>query len=144
MPDILHEVIIDAPPDKVYQALTEQSGLTSWWTVDAVAKPELGSVSEFGFFNRQVLMQMEVAKLDRGRNVQWKPLSGVPDWPGTRVTWDLTPTDQGTKLLFGHRDFASADGSLPTTSYNWAWYLISLKKYIETGTGNPHTNAPGT
>ena len=66
-------------------------------------------------------------------------MSGVPDWPGTRVTWDLTPVEGGTKLLFGHRDFASCEGSLPMTGFNWAWYIISLKKYAETGTGSPHT-----
>ena len=68
-----------------------------------------------------------------------KRWQGAPDWTGTRVTWDLNPVDGGTKLLFGHRGFASADGSLPDTSYNWACYLTSLKAYLETGKGSPHS-----
>ena len=30
------------------------------------------------------------------------------------------------------------------TGFNWAWYIISLKKYLETGSGSPHTGAPNT
>jgi uncharacterized protein YndB with AHSA1/START domain len=143
MPDILLEATINASPDKVYQALTDQEAIRSWWTQQANAVPKVGSVSEFRFYNGQVVMQMEVAKLEANK-VVWKPLSGVPDWPGTSVTWDFTPVEQGTKLLFGHRDFASSEGSLPMTGFNWAWYIISLKKYLETGSGSPHTGAANT
>ena len=144
MPDILFEAMINAPPDKLYKALTEQEGIRSWWTQQATAAPKVGSTSEFGFYGGQVLMHIEVAQLDPNRKVVWKPIDGVPDWPGTRVTWDLIPTNGGTKLLFGHRDFASSEGSLPQTGFNWAWYIISLKRYAETGTGSPHTGDPNT
>ncbi|MEP7291308.1 MAG: SRPBCC domain-containing protein [Chloroflexota bacterium] len=139
MPDILFEVPINAPADQLYQALTEQSGLRSWWTQAANAQPTVGTVSEFSFYNGGVNLHLEVEQLEPNQRVVWKPVSGVPDWPGTRVTWDLIPTDTGTKLLFGHRNFASAEGSLPYSGYNWAWYIISLKKYVETGVGSPHT-----
>ena len=32
MTDILHRVVIETSPEKLYQALTEQSGLSAWWT----------------------------------------------------------------------------------------------------------------
>jgi uncharacterized protein YndB with AHSA1/START domain len=31
MADIWHEITIAATPDKVYKAITEEEGLTSWW-----------------------------------------------------------------------------------------------------------------
>ncbi len=144
MPDILLEATIFAPPETLYTALTEQEGLRSWWTQQATAAPKVGSTSEFRFYNGQVVMQLEVEQLEPSRRVAWKPISGVPDWAGTEVTWDLTPVDGGTKLLFGHRDFASYEGSLPMTGFNWAWYIISLKKYAETGVGSPHTGEMNT
>jgi uncharacterized protein YndB with AHSA1/START domain len=144
MPDILFEAPINAPPETIYRALTEQEGIRSWWTLQANAKPEVGTVSEFRFYNGQIVLQLEVEHLQPNSQVVWKAVSGVPDWPGTKVTWDLIPTERGTKLLFGHRDFASSEGSLPYTGYNWAWYIISLKKYVETGTGSPHTGDPNT
>jgi len=32
---------------------------------------------------------------------------------------------------------ASAEESLAGASYTWAWYLTSLKDYLETGIGRP-------
>lgn len=144
MPDILFEVPINAPADKLYQALTDQQGLRSWWTQAANAQPKVGTVSEFSFYNGGVNLHLEVDQLEANQRVVWKAVSGVPDWPGTSITWDLVPTETGTKLLFGHLNFASVEGSLPYTGYNWAWYIISLKKYVETGVGSPHTGDANT
>ncbi|MEO8397650.1 MAG: SRPBCC domain-containing protein, partial [Chloroflexota bacterium] len=75
MPDILLEATINTAPDKVYAALTDQEAIRSWWTQQATAVPKVGTVSEFGFYGGQVLMKMEVAKLEANK-VVWKPLSG--------------------------------------------------------------------
>ena len=144
MPDIMMEVPINAAPEKLYRALTEQEGIRSWWTQQADYVPMIGSVSEFRFYNGGVVLRLELAETEANRKVVWKAVSGVPDWPGTSVIWDFVPVENGTKLLFSHRDFPSSDGSLPYTTYNWAWYIISLKKYAETGTGSPHTGDPNT
>jgi len=34
MPDILHQLTIKVPPEPVWEALTRQKGLASWWTRD--------------------------------------------------------------------------------------------------------------
>lgn len=137
MPDILHQLSINGSPDAVYAALTENEGLASWWTTKTRnAMPEIGNVSEFEFPDGTVF-KMEVTALEPGGKVHWKPLQGAPDWPGTRVTWDMNAIDGGTNLLFGHRDYASYDGSYAMVNYNWGWFLTSLKQYIETGTGTP-------
>ena len=139
MPDILHEVTIAALPDTVYKAITEQEGLTSWWAAQAVVQSKVGSVAEFSFLGGRFVVKMEITKLEPGRTVYWTVKDGVPDWLDTRVTYDLIPVGSGTKVRFGHRDFASAEGSLASASYNWAWFLTSLKDYIETGKGRPDT-----
>ena len=140
MPDILHEVTIKAAPDKIYQALTEQKGLASWWTVHTKAKPQVGNVNEFTFNNGAYVFKMEIDKLEPSKKVHWKALQGAPDWPGTRVTFDISDGEDGTKLLFGHRDYASTEGSFASVSYNWAWFLTSLKSYLEDGKGTPYAD----
>jgi uncharacterized protein YndB with AHSA1/START domain len=30
--DSLHEIVIDAPPSRVFEAWTTRQGLQSWWT----------------------------------------------------------------------------------------------------------------
>jgi uncharacterized protein YndB with AHSA1/START domain len=124
-------------PAKVYNAITEGEGIAGWWTPQAKAQPKVGSVAEMSFGGGRFVIHMEITKLEPGRTVRWTVQDGLPDWSGTHVTWDLTPMDNRTKVRFGHRDFTSAEGSLAGASYNWAWYLTSLKDYLETGTGRP-------
>jgi uncharacterized protein YndB with AHSA1/START domain len=49
MPNIHHEVLIGAPAENVYKAITSQEGLSAWWTPGTSAKAEIGSVSRFPF-----------------------------------------------------------------------------------------------
>src|SRR5215467_11126896 len=137
MPDILLELRIAATPDQVYQAITEQEGLCSWWTPEAIARPEVGSLAEFTFRGGpggKVVAKMEVTALGPGRKVYWTVKEdSIPDWVGTRITFDLTPVDHGTSVRFGHRDYPSTEGSFASVAYTWAWYLTSLKDYLETG-----------
>lgn len=141
MVDILHEVTVDASPAKVYQALTEQSGLQSWWTEHAKAKAQTGTVSEFSFYGGMAVFKLSVGELESGKKVYWGVEQGPPGWENTRITWDLSGDNGKTKILLGHRDWASTGGLYPSSNYNWAWYLTSLKSYVETGTGTPHTDA---
>jgi uncharacterized protein YndB with AHSA1/START domain len=138
MPDILLETMIKASPEKIYKALTEQSGLASWWTTDTLAQPKVGTVSEFKFYGGKGHFKIRVNELEPGKKVYWAPLQGPPDWTGTRITWDLTPVEGGTKVVFGHRDYESVEGSFPSVGYQWAGYFISLKAYLESGKGTPH------
>ena len=137
MPDILHEVAIFATPDKVFKALTEKRGIEGWWTPYAVAEPKVGSLVEAHFANDRFIVKMQVVALEPERKVEWNFQQGDPEWDGTNITWDITPTTKGSRLLFGHRGFASANGSMPATNYNWGFYITSLINYLEKGTGNP-------
>ena len=139
MPDILHQITIQAPPEEVYAAITEEDGLSSWWTSDVDAEPEEGTQAKFRFEGGMVAMLMRIDRLQPGRAVEWSvDEPSPPEWEGTRVTWQLTPTDEGTELLFGHRGWESTDGAYPSINYNWSYYLTSLKQYLETGEGFPH------
>jgi uncharacterized protein YndB with AHSA1/START domain len=139
MVDILHEVDIHAPSASVYAAITQQNGLAGWWTALTRAQPKVGTLAEFGFDNWNFVIKMEISQLDAGKRVEWKPLSGAPDWGGTVITWDLTPIDKGTKVVFGHRNYASTGGSYASVNFEWGKYLYSLKSYLETGKGIPNT-----
>jgi uncharacterized protein YndB with AHSA1/START domain len=137
MADILHELTIAASPEQVYKAVTEQDGLASWWTQRSTAQPKVGTTAEFGFMGGQFTMKMKVTKLEPFKEVDWDVLQSGPDWAGTHITWDLTPVDSSTKVLFGHRDWTITDGSYASVNYNWGHLLTSLKSYLETGKGTP-------
>jgi uncharacterized protein YndB with AHSA1/START domain len=124
----------------VYRAITDQAGLAGWWTPDIMARPEVSSMAELCFTGGpagRFVVKMEVAALEPGRRVRWIVRQGAPEWAGTQVSWDLAPVDGGPRLRFTHHDYPSTEGSFASVSYSWAWYLASLKDYVETGTGRP-------
>jgi uncharacterized protein YndB with AHSA1/START domain len=141
MADILHQIPIQASPQEVYEALTREQKLKSWWTDDVSTDAMEGGIAEFRFEAGRVVFRMRVDRLSPGQEVAWSLMDPAPpEWGGTRVTWELTPADGGTSLLFGHRNWASTDGSFAAINYNWAYYLTSLKAYLEQGKGTPHLN----
>jgi uncharacterized protein YndB with AHSA1/START domain len=141
MYDTLLEVTIAATPDKVFKAITEQQGVEGWWASQVVTEPKVGSTLQATFHSgsdHEFVIKMEVVNLEPAGKIEWIPRQGAPEWSGTHITWDLAPVEQGTKVLFGQRGFATdaADGNLPGRD-GWAFYLTSLKDYLETGKGNP-------
>jgi uncharacterized protein YndB with AHSA1/START domain len=138
MSAIVEERTIAAAPESVFNALTHQDEIAHWWTNDLSAKPEVGSLTEFRFNQWGAgVLQFEVAELDAGEKVRWISRQGPLQWAGTSVTWQLTPVQNGTNLVFTHDGFAQVDEVYEQTRGNWEYFLDSLKSYLETGKGTP-------
>ena len=139
MSAIIEECIIEATPERVFNALTQQDEIAHWWTNDLSAKPEVGSLAEFCFTQWGAgIIQFEIAELDQGKKVRWLTRQGRPQWTGTSVTWQLTPIHNETRLLFTHDGFAQSDEVYKQGVHeNWQYYLNSLKSYLEMGKGTP-------
>jgi uncharacterized protein YndB with AHSA1/START domain len=137
MAAIVKELTIAAAPERVFNALTKPDEIAHWWTNDLSAKPEVGSLAEFRFSQGTFVIQFEVAELDEGSKVHWISRQGPPHWKGTSVTWQLTPVQNGTQVVFNHDGFAQVDERYELTRGNWEYFLASLKSYLETGKGTP-------
>ena len=133
---IVKELTIEAAPQRVWGAITQQDEIVQWWAYEARVKPEVGSLGEFRFRQGAFVIQFEVAELDQDEKVRWLSRQSPPQWAGTSVTWQLTPVHNGTKLIFTHDGFAQVD---ERTSGAWVYFLASLKSYLETGKGTPGT-----
>jgi uncharacterized protein YndB with AHSA1/START domain len=139
MAAIVEELTFTAPQERVWNALTQQDEIACWWTNDLSAKPEIGSLAEFRFSEGTFIVQLEVAELDKDKKVSWISRQGpsTGHWVGTSVTWQLTPSHNGTQVVFNHDGFAQADRRYEITRAWWEHFLASLKSYLETGKGNP-------
>lgn len=138
MPEILHQLVITVPPAAVFDAITTQKGLSSWWTTDAKAEAKIGTIAEFAFNNRAMVFEIRVVALDKPHFVRWHCLAGHAEWANTDMVFSMSPHRGGTVLRFAHRGWESSEGILAQCSYDWARYLSSLTSYLETGTGLPH------
>jgi len=139
MAEMLHQIQIKASPEKVYEALTAQNGLRSWWTSDTVAKPEVGSVAEFGFNNRATVFRMRVAELTPNQHVIWECLGDIDEWIGTRLIWELKAADNNfTNLRFTHANWRSTEGWFAMCNSTWGELIHRLKNFAEGKTPGPH------
>src|SRR5271166_6239939 len=138
MPDLLHFVRIQAPPERVYQAVTTADGIRRWWTRDADLDTEVGGVGEFRFpnYGSGYATNVAIEELRPPSHVGWKVVASFrPEWRGTTISFDLREDGGGAILLFAQRGFAQLDERSAQTNTGWAYYLVSLKQFLETGQG---------
>jgi len=141
MADILHRIGIKAPAAQVYKALTTLEGLGRWWTEEVVGDTQAGGEVEFRFRTKtgDLLggMTMVVQELKEDKDVRWRCTEGPKEWVGTEITFQLSEQDGQTIVLFGHRNWREAVEATYHCSMKWATFLLSLREYLETGTGKP-------
>lgn len=135
MADILHRVGITATPEKVYEALATVEGLAAWWTTDTSSDSDGTLKFRFGDVGG---FDMKVLDLQPGKRVLWEVLDGPAEWVGTTVSFDLAQDGEWTIVLFAHAGWREPVEFLSHCSTKWATFLMSLKAFVETGTGAPH------
>ena len=136
MYSIRHLLHIDAPEDRVYEALTTISGLAGWWTVQTTGNADPGGIIDFRFGNRYH-MQMEVLECVKDKKVLWKCIQAEPDWIGTTISFELDRHEGKTQLRFKHDKWPTHGDFFAHCNLSWARYLLSLRSLIETGKGQP-------
>lgn len=157
MPNICHELIIGAPAEKIYSAITSQDGLSSWWTPGAEARAERGSIVRFAF-GPDYFKEMKIEVLKPFSEVIWTCTSGAKEWIGTIISFRLQTVDRGSLLhlhpemkgqadqwrgengavlVFHHDNWKHYTPMFAECNYTWALFLRSLKSLCETGTGRP-------
>lgn len=142
MTDILHRVIIEASPEKVYEALTNANQLSAWWS-KAKADNKVGSVASFFFGpNGEHQIDMEITQLIPNERVCWKCVNGP--WCDTEgFQFVISKDERGSVLQFSHFGWAEPNEFFMHCNSKWGFFLtVSLKKLLEKGQGQPHPNDP--
>jgi len=157
MPDIRQAVLIDAPAEKVFGALTTQEGLSAWWTPDVNAKPQRDSVARFSF-GPTYTKEMKVTELRPPAFLRWHCLAGEAEWLGTDISFQLEgggkeqllrahreisdqlqqgSGEQRTMLVMHHEGWRDYTLMFAECSYTWGQFMRGLKSFCETGSGTP-------
>lgn len=136
MAEINHRVGIKAKPEKIYQALTTDSGLAAWWTTDTSGAGEVGSMIKF-CFNDQAL-EFVVTELITNNLVRWQHAGTEPEaWTETEILFQLQDGGEQTFVRFTHSNWKEPSDFMAHCSTKWAVFLLSLKDVMETGKGKP-------
>ena len=135
MPDILHRISIDAPPQRVHDLIASTDGIASWWSGRPLAgEHAVGSSFSVYFGDAEEPAAVMQVVTDTPGHVEWLVTEGPGSWIGTRVSFALRPrSDGGSTLLFTHAAWQEASEFMSGCSTNWGAYLTSLKAGAEGG-----------
>jgi len=122
-PEIHLVVLVDVPPQKVFDALAAKDGLEAWANRDDAADVDLGAGGLSAWGPRSAT----VAAVEPGRRLSLS-------WPraGT-ATIGLEPKSSGTGLYFRHEGVPQGDQALRNLRGWWSSLLVDLKNYLEAG-----------
>lgn len=130
---------------QVFSALTQHIPL--WWT-----SAYQGSAANVGDqftikFGNNVVKTMEVVSLVEPTKVVWlvkEALIDIPqlqnkaEWAGTTISWLIEDDGDRTWLNLEHIGLTQAFECFDICTAGWLQFTESLKKFIETGQGNPY------
>lgn len=140
MADILHDMNVRAPINRVFDAVATPGGLDEWWTERSSGSPELGAEYVLEF-TPEYVWRAEVTKCDAPREFELTITEALDDWIGTKVGFTLSESADGTTLLcFRHSGWAEASAHFRNSSFCWALYLRVMREFVEKGKRVPYAD----
>jgi len=135
MANITHKIATPASAEAFFKAVSTIDGLKSWWTTDVSGDASEGGVLAFRFGGGGPDFKIETLEDNR---VLWRCVAGPEEWLKTSIEFRFEPEDDGlTGLYFTHGEWKEETPFHFHCSMKWASFLLSLKEYVELGTGRP-------
>ena len=139
MPDVLLDLPIKTPIDRVFQAVSTAHGLDCWWTKRSSGTPAEGEEYEL-WFGPEYDWRAAVSRCVPDAEFELRMVRADADWLNTRVGFRLEPRDGGAWLRFHHTGWPSANEHYRISCNCWAMYLRILRRYLEYGEMVPYEN----
>jgi uncharacterized protein YndB with AHSA1/START domain len=137
MPDIFHSFVINAPLEKVFGGISTPQGLDAWWSKSSTGKPGPGETYTLDFgpgYNWSAV----VSKYMDHKEFELTMTEADADWMGTRVGFLVNVKSGITEVHFHHLGWPENNEHYRISSYCWAMYLRTLKRYLEYGEQVPY------
>ena len=133
-------IVIDAPPEVVFKAITDQEELTNWFPDQAILEAKLGGKVKFSFYKDKEREHREFDFFPEGTIIEFIPNKkmsytwqepNTPDFPSTVVTWELEEiADNKTRVKLLHTGFEP--GKLfKQHDEGWSYLLNRLQSYYK-------------
>lgn len=150
MVTLRHQVWIDAPAGRVYDALATAEGLGGWWAPHTSEETGDGPVLAHSPGPAHGDVRMLVVDRVPGERVEWEIVSTHPArspasaWTGTRIAWELSERpspghwmgmeNEGrpmTVVDFRHSGWDERSEFLGFCNYAWGVTLDMLRQWCE-------------
>lgn len=129
-PEIRLTMEMDAPPEKVFRALTEPEALDRWMANGAEVELREGGRYDLGFtpegYDGPPMRILELVPNER-LMISWPDWRGDTSVPEQSVTWLLEPSGDGTRVTVIHSGFVRAV-DLSDYPFGWGYFLGRLRE----------------
>lgn len=141
-------IIVEAQASEAYRALT--SGYSQWWTQCDGEFSKLGDRITFRFPPQVSYWTFEAKKLVADQYVELecveahhiileKPDASKTEWLGTTLHFKIVTAGNQVKIHLTHEGLSPQLDCFEICEAGWDhFFLNSLKKYLNTGVGEPH------
>ncbi|MDG6955675.1 MAG: SRPBCC domain-containing protein [Nitrososphaerota archaeon] len=131
-----HSFFIRAPPQKVFEALTDPKWLIKWGPDIAKVSRRKGGSYSFGFEGGRWVHSGKILEYVSGASVSYSW-----EWPGvellgTKLRFAVRPKKGGALLDVEHSGFPKIGrwtDLYGVTEWGWTYYAMNLKSVLETG-----------
>ncbi|TDI71018.1 MAG: SRPBCC domain-containing protein [Bacteroidetes bacterium] len=137
MADIYHDFQINATPEKVFEGIASPEGVSAWWSLSTVGKPNEGEVYDLDF-GPGYQWKAKVTYSVRPSEFEWEMIEADDDWRGTRIGFRLEADGEKTSVRFHHKGWPHENDHYRISCYCWAMYLRILKRHVEHGEFVPY------
>jgi uncharacterized protein YndB with AHSA1/START domain len=119
---------LDAPPDAVWEVLTDPAGVESWLGDGSTIDPVPGGDLTATDVETGVLKRGRVERSEPGRRLDytWWPADPADDTPASTVSIELVPSGTGTRLTVTERPLAPL-GTAHASITTWRWRIAAIE-----------------
>ena len=120
--------MINAPPETVFRAISDEKELTQWFPDQARLEPKVGGFLQFKFYedgkeNHRVEGKILEIIPNKKISYSWVNKSD-PNFPNTVVTWTLDIVDGNkTKVTLVHTGFDPKSRWYDLHSKGWSYFI---------------------
>lgn len=134
----VYTVYVRATPERVWEGVTNGELTRRYFhETTFVAELKPGAQLEYRYTDGRTAVTGEILEVDPPRRLSytWRALYDpeMAREPFSRVTWELTPMGETTKVELRHDRFEPGSMTYESISQGWAPLLNSLKSLLETG-----------
>lgn len=137
MATIQHQIEINAPISKVYEALSSAESVGTWWDEQTPVQTDQGLVLEHNPGPEHGIVRLRVVEMVPDKRVEWECISTHPQsspasvWTGTHFIFELTERDGITILDFSQTHYPEQSEFFDFNKSAWGEVLQNLKKVVE-------------
>ena len=124
---------INAPKEKVYEAISTIEGLSNWWTTQTTGENKVDGIIQFRFGGQGP--DIKVTELKPNESITWECIAGPEDWLGTTFSFKLDENEEKTRVRFEQAGYREANDFYASCAFSWGRYMESLRQYCQTGKG---------